>query len=424
MLLNFAYGTQSGYDGIQTKDQGTLYFTTDTKKLYKGNVLYNGVYEVVSEFPEDQNAEGNIIYIKEGVGAKVWDGTKYIELTRPIVQTISDSATHNNIPTSKAVADFINSKIQEVTNNADADYVTGVTFANANGNLTVTKGDDSTTTTTLTAVAHNIQYTAENRIITIPMYGGENLVINLGKDAVVKSGSYNAASKQIELVLTSGDPVNIPVASLIDIYTGEATGTASVSVSADNKISVNVKVSQTAGNLLTTDGTGLYVAPVDQSGKMDKVASNRASEVLVADASGNASLSGKKVGGATLAGTPNANTLATEAAVNAVKAAINSSVAANTSAIATLNGEGAGSVKKAVNDAKTELNALITANTQAIAQNTQKITNNTNAITVLNGAETQEGSVAKAAADTLAAAKLYADSIAETVSEGLSWKTF
>ena len=61
MLLNFAYGLQANYDLIETKDQGTLYFTTDTKHLYKGDVLYNGVFKVVSDFPETDAAEGNVV---------------------------------------------------------------------------------------------------------------------------------------------------------------------------------------------------------------------------------------------------------------------------------------------------------------------------------------------------------------------------
>ena len=374
MLLNFAYGLQAKYDLLESKDQGTLYFTTDTKHLYKGDVLYNGVFEVVDDFPDTDAAEGNVVYIVDGVGAKVWDGTKYLELTKPIVTSISGSGSNANTPTSKAVVDFVNSKIQEVTNNADADYVTGVTFTNSSGNLTVTKGDAKTSNTPLTGVAHNITYTAENRIITVPMYGGSNLVINLGKDAVVSSGSYNAAKKQIELVLTSGDPVNIPVASLIDIYTGEATTTATTTVSGDNKISVAVKVSTTGGNLLTTNATGLYVAPVDQSGKMDKVGTGNTNEIIIADANGNASASGKTIGGATLNASPNANTVATEAAVNAVKSALQSSITANT-----------------------------------------------NKINTINGSSSTAGSFAKGDADTLASAKSYADS---KVNQALTWKTF
>jgi hypothetical protein len=52
------------------------------------------------------------------------------------------------------------------------------------------------------------------------------------------------------------------------------------------------------------------------NGKMAKVESGKAGEVLVATADGNSEVSGVKVGGATMAASPNAATLATEAAVN------------------------------------------------------------------------------------------------------------
>lgn len=77
------------------------------------------------------------------------------------------------------------------------------------------------------------------------------------------SGTYNAKDKNIELTITSGDVIKIPVGSLIDIYTGLATSTAEVTVSTDNKISVKVKVSAKADNSITLEEDGLYVAVPD-----------------------------------------------------------------------------------------------------------------------------------------------------------------
>ena len=38
--VKFVQTTQSQYDAIATKESGTLYFTTDTKRIYKGSDLY------------------------------------------------------------------------------------------------------------------------------------------------------------------------------------------------------------------------------------------------------------------------------------------------------------------------------------------------------------------------------------------------
>ena len=57
------------------------------------------------------------------------------------------------------------------------------------------------------------------------------------------------------------------------------------------------------------------IASVDVSGKMDKMSTSTADNVVLADGTGGVKDSGKKLGGATLAGSPDANTLATELAV-------------------------------------------------------------------------------------------------------------
>lgn len=128
--------------------------------------------------------------------------------------------------------------------------------------MSVAKGGEAVTTT-LTGVVHAPTYDAETRTIKLPVFGGDELTIALGKDLVVTSGIYNAKDKNIELTITSGDVIKIPVGSLIDIYTGLATSTSEVTVSADNKISVNVKVSAKANNSITIEEDGLYVAVPD-----------------------------------------------------------------------------------------------------------------------------------------------------------------
>ena len=176
-------------------------------------------------------------------------------------------------------------------------------------------------------------------------------------------------------------PLVISVGDLVDTYTAANTNSITMTVSsnqfsADVKID-----STKGQNLLTVSENGLYVAPVDLStymalvdsatennlaafdaagqvkdagvkvgsttlagtagllateqavqaaitalqttlqsaidGKIAKVASATANNVPTLTADGSIQDSGKAIGGATLAGTPNANTLATEAAVKA-----------------------------------------------------------------------------------------------------------
>jgi hypothetical protein len=97
----------------------------------------------------------------------------------------------------------------------------------------------------------------------------------------------------------------VSLEKLIDIYTGEATSTATVSVSADNKITTNVKISTTTGNVLTVDDNGLFVPtpPVtDISGKADKVTGATEGNFAGLDVDGNLTDSGSKAADFEVAG--------------------------------------------------------------------------------------------------------------------------
>jgi len=80
-------------------------------------------------------------------------------------------------------------------------------------------------------------------------------------DAYVTAGVYNPATNAIDLTLSTGGTVSIPVADLIPITTADST---SVDFSGDGTtttpLTAVVKLSVAAGQALVNDGTGLYVA--------------------------------------------------------------------------------------------------------------------------------------------------------------------
>ena len=82
-----------------------------------------------------------------------------------------------------------------------------------------------------------------------------------------------------------------------------------------------------ADNRLVKTDNGLYVAPTDISGKIDKVEDATAGNVAVMTADGSVTDGGVAVGGATLGNTPSAAVLATEAAVAAIRTTLNTSIA-------------------------------------------------------------------------------------------------
>lgn len=256
--VSFYYGTKANYNQLQTKSADTLYFITDTLQLYKGVDEYTKQMEFVSQLPINGAARQGILYIlSSDFSAYRFTGSAYQKLFLGYVTAIPDvQPTDDNVPTTKAVADYVNAKIAEVTGVTDG-YVENVSYSN--GNLTVVK-NGSGTTTQLTGVAHNCTYDAQTQTLTIPMFGSDQaLTINFSQLSAISGGQYNSETKEIELTLGNGNTVNIPVGSLIDIYTGLATSTATTTVSQDNKISVQVKVQATANNAITVEEDGIYV---------------------------------------------------------------------------------------------------------------------------------------------------------------------
>ena len=257
--VKFMYGTKARYDALSTKDMDTLYFITDTMQLFKGTVEYTKSTKMVSALPASGQVQGVIYFRMTDYTMHIWNGTEFVQLNKKTTTQISADATNDDIPTTKAVADYVQAKIEAVEQKKGL-YVTDVTYKD--GVISVAKNDEPVTTT-LTGVVHAPTYDAETRTIKMPVFGGDELTIALGNDLVVKSGVYNTKTHEIELTITTGEVIKIPVGSLIDIYVGVATSTAEVTVSNDNKISVNVRVSAKANNSITIEEDGLYVAVPD-----------------------------------------------------------------------------------------------------------------------------------------------------------------
>ena len=256
--VSFYYGTKANYNSLQTKNADTLYFITDTLQLFKGTDEYTKQMEFVSQLPINGEARQGILYIlASDFSAYRYTGSAYQKLFLGYAQQIPESSpTHDTVPTTKAVADYVNAKIASVTG-LQGEYVENVSYSN--GNLTVVK-DGTQTTTQLAGVAHNVTYNTQTQVLSIPMFGSSNdLEISFTQLSTISGGSYNSETQNIELTLANGTTIEIPIGSLIDVYTGLATQTATVTVSQDNKISVDVRVSATANNAITIEQDGLYV---------------------------------------------------------------------------------------------------------------------------------------------------------------------
>lgn len=122
-------------------------------------------------------------------------------------------------------------------------------------------------------------YEKTTGVLTLSGSNGFNKTVNLVIPSVVKSGSYNAETNELVLVLNDDTEVKIPATGLIDEWTVASTDTlelirdAAAQPAGATVLKGNVKVSAEAGNQLIAKSDGLFVAATDLSALTSRVSS-------------------------------------------------------------------------------------------------------------------------------------------------------
>ena len=124
-LVKFISCTAAAYAGA-AKDEGTLYFLSDTRQIMKGSVPFGGgIYKAVESYPE--TGEVNTIYVNTADGsAKFWNGNGYTVLVKPSATVLSGSGDNLHLPTTKAVIDYVTQKVADLDVSAIVDRVTAL----------------------------------------------------------------------------------------------------------------------------------------------------------------------------------------------------------------------------------------------------------------------------------------------------------
>lgn len=329
MLLTWHYVTRAEYDaaeaGVKTSDK--IYFLKDTGEIMRGTqpftescVLYTG------ELPEIK-AVGRIYINSETLEGKIWNGTAWTQVIKPVVDTVTANGTD---PVSgKAVASYVASKIEEL--GGSADLVKTVAYVEETNSLKVTMADGSETTVAMPGIAVDLSYNRTTGKLTVKNAAGTVIGtgVNLDLERFVSAAEYDAETKKIILKFNDeGNPLEIDVGDLVDTYTAKGSETVNLTVTGNQFVAEVIVASDEThtDNLLKKTANGLYVAPVDLSGKVNKVANATAGNIATLVADGSLADSGKSVGGATLAETPSASVLATEAAVAAIRTALTATI--------------------------------------------------------------------------------------------------
>ena len=315
-------GTYAQYTALATKDANLLYFCTDNGKLYKGSVDFTDSFvSTTSSTIPAAGVPGKIYYETDTGFFKTYIGSAYVTIGTPTDASavgIDENSDDAHVPTSKNVYEYGQEILSQATGGSAV--VKNVTAGSDAAEITVTKGDDTSTDVTVpgvvtaaaagssagqidftnsTAASSNtvtvpgvvtgitntantpgsitIAHTTGNdstllinglakapswnsttRVITVPITGGQDVELNLGKDIFLDPDAdnhYDDTTQELVLYLNDGaggtpTEIRIPVSGLIPIYTGTSTSTATVSV--NNKvISAAVKLDQHTGNAIT-----------------------------------------------------------------------------------------------------------------------------------------------------------------------------
>ena len=365
-MLNWYYVTKAQYKAATTHSADNLYFLSDTKEIYRGDDLFTqSVIMYTGDLPTTP-AVGQLYINETTLEGKTYTGTAW----KTVIKAVSDTVTADgtNPVSGKAVAAYVTDALKTAAAEAQAAFKE-VSYSKTTNKLTFTSNDGNTHEVEIDNLPVDLTFdksgTDGTGLLQLKDKAG-NVVgtgVNLDLERFVKSGEYNAETKKITLYFDDKktEKVEIDATALVDIYTGKDTTTATTAVSAGNEISVDVKISDKTGNILKSDANGLYVDTVDQSAKMDKDADAVAGNLAKFDADGNAVDAGLKAGGAALAETTDATTLATE---KAVEAAVSAEETRATAAEGKLN-TAVQAAKKAADDAAAAVTAEETRATTA-----------------------------------------------------------
>lgn len=357
-MLNWYYVTKAQYKAAATHSADNLYFLSDTKEIYRGDDLFTqSVIMYTGDLPTTP-AVGQLYINETTLEGKTYTGTAW----KTVIKAVSDTVTADgtNPVSGKAVAAYVTDALKTAAAEAQAAFKE-VSYSKTTNKLTFTSNDGNTHEVEIDNLPVDLAFDKSGTEGTgkLQLKDKAGNVIGTGVDLdlerFVKSGEYDADTKKITLYFDDKktDKVEIDATALVDIYTGKATTTSTTTVSAGNEISVDVKISDKTGNILKSDANGLYVDAVDQSAKMDKDTDAVAGNLAKFDADGNAVDAGLKAGGAALAETTDATTLATE---KAVEAAVSAEETRATAAEGKLN-TAVQAAKKAADDAAAAVTA-------------------------------------------------------------------
>lgn len=143
--------------------------------------------------------------------------------------------------------------------------VKNVEYSKETQKITVTFGDTTTKILTLEQLLTGASYDGDTGNFKFTRANGEPVVVNTPKENFLSDVQYDGVTKVITFTMSSGATFEVNVSDLIDIYTVKSTNSVDMSIENGNKISSNVKVSATDGNIISVKTDGIYAKHQDIS---------------------------------------------------------------------------------------------------------------------------------------------------------------
>ncbi len=332
-------GTSANYEALETKVAGAIYFLTDTRQIARGNVKFSQEAQIVTSLPSS-GIRGYIYFNSTNGIAYIYNGTEF----KPIgVVTISDitSAQDSDVPNVAAVKAYVGAQVAAgVANKVDkveGKQLSTEDYTTAEKTKLATYPENYSTVTAL----------IDSKVASVYKYKGTvNTEAELPEEDQVVGDVYHVVEKSKEFVWDGTKWEELGgIVDLSGYYTkGEV----------DSAIDTDVEAARAA---LQTN--------IDA--KAAKVTGATAGNLAGLSAAGDLTDSGLKAGGATLNASPNATTLATEAAVNTVVGTKVDKVSGTANNIVVFAADGA------IADSSVAI-SVIASNTAAIATKVAKVT--------------------------------------------------
>lgn len=289
--VKFVYTDAAKY-GASAKDAGTLYFLSDTKQIFKGAERFSGL--VCQEVTADPAlpAEVNTLYINTTDGSvKIYNGHSLTTIVDGYVTAITENGSAIDRVSSKAVVDYVKTKIKDL----DVGQLSAQVATNKNDIATL-KGDASTTGSVAKAVADaKTELTAEidkkaTKATTLTGYGITDAYTKTQVDTAIST-----AKGEVVNDLTAGNGITITgikanktIAAKVDPAEGNAltVGEAGLKVTIPAAAEYSITKAADSGNYaavyhLTKNGTEVGAAiniPKDMVVKSGSVVTNPAGQ--------------------------------------------------------------------------------------------------------------------------------------------------